>query len=57
MRIAITVSSVNGSRSPYEWYAEKLKEFAKDKYGLEINVELIPNNTYKTNNEKINDTQ
>lgn len=54
--IAITVSSVNGTKSPLEWYTKKLTEFAKDKYGLEINVDIIKDHTYKSNNEKLSDT-
>jgi hypothetical protein len=44
--IQLKVTSSSGTESPMEWYAKKVKEFAKEKYGLEIKVEIIPTNTY-----------
>jgi hypothetical protein len=35
-----TVSEVYGKQSIEEWLAIKLQEFAKAKYGLNVNVEL-----------------
>lgn len=31
-----------GTKSPDEWLAKRLKEFAKDKYGLDLKVEINP---------------
>lgn len=28
-------------KSPHDWFARKVKEFGKEKYGLDLKVELI----------------
>lgn len=41
MDIQFTITEVNGTKSPTEWFADKVKDYAKYQYGLDINVEII----------------
>lgn len=54
MEIQFTITEVNGTKSPTEWFAQKVKEFAKDKYGLDVNVEII--NPHKSDKNDLSGT-
>lgn len=41
MDIQFKVTEVNGTKSPSEWFAQKVKDYAKDQYGLDIKIEII----------------
>lgn len=35
------VREINGTKSPLEWFARKLEEYAKEKYGMNIKVKVV----------------
>ncbi len=46
-RKKFNITEINGTESPYEWFAQKIQEYANEQYGMHIKVELInhENNT------------
>ncbi|CAM3463433.1 hypothetical protein EDM52_18585 [Brevibacillus invocatus] len=41
-KIEFTVTETFGTECSYEWFARQVKQLAKDKYGMEIEVEINP---------------
>ncbi|WP_339820543.1 hypothetical protein MKZ15_05755 [Paenibacillus sp. FSL R7-0216] len=37
-----TYTEVDGEMDAYPWLAEKIKEYAKSKYGMELDVIVLP---------------
>lgn len=35
------ITEINGTKLPHEWFARKVQEFAKERYGMAISVEVI----------------
>lgn len=35
------ITEINGTNSPQEWFARKVQEFAKERYGMDVTIEVI----------------
>jgi len=52
--VRFNITEINGTEFPHEWFARKVREFAKYRYGMNVSVEVIDRDrtTMETRNEK-----